>query len=55
MRSLSQDATFQPKGAGGHLYWAVVAPFHKLVFPTMAKNIIKEALRKDVAAGEHER
>ncbi len=55
MRSLTQDATFQPKGAGGHLYWALVAPFHKLVFPTMAKNIIKEALRKDVAAGEHER
>ena len=55
MRSLSQLATFQPKGVGGHLYWALVAPFHKFVFPTMAKNIIKEAIRKDVAAGEHER
>ena len=55
MRSLSQLATFQPKGVGGHLYWSLVAPFHKFVFPTMAKNIIKEAIRKDAVAGEHEK
>ena len=47
MRSLKQLATFQPKGAGGHLYWALVLPFHRLVFPTMSKNIVKEALAKD--------
>jgi uncharacterized protein YbjT (DUF2867 family) len=49
MRSLKQLATFQPKGAGGHLYWAMVLPFHRLVFPTMAKNMVKEALARDQA------
>jgi len=49
VRQLRQLATFQPKGAGGHLYWGLVLPFHHLVFPTMAKNIVKEAIRKDQA------
>ncbi len=49
MRSLKQLATFQPKGLGGRLYWGLILPFHQLVFPTMAKNIIKEALTKDLA------
>ena len=48
MRSLKQLATFQPKGLGGRLYWGAIAPFHQFVFPTMAKNIIKEALSKDL-------
>ena len=47
MRRLTQRATFQPKGVGGHLYWWAVSPFHHFIFPTMAKNIIKEALGKD--------
>jgi uncharacterized protein YbjT (DUF2867 family) len=47
MRQLKQLATFQPKGIGGHLYWGVVMPLHQFVFPTMAKNIVKEAIRKD--------
>ncbi len=38
-----QEATFSPRGLGGHLYWAMVAPFHTLVFPTMILNIAKEA------------
>ena len=49
VRRLKQTASFQPKGVGGHLYWAVVLPFHRLIFPKMAKNIVKEALRKDGA------
>jgi hypothetical protein len=47
MRRLVQRASFQPKGIGGHLYWAAVFPFHRFIFPVMAKNILKEAIRKD--------
>ena len=51
VRRLNQRASFQPKGIGGHLYWGVVLPFHRLIFPKMAKNILKEAVRKDGLAG----
>ena len=47
VRRLTQRATFQPKGMGGHLYWAAVYPFHGFIFPTMVKNIAKEAERLD--------
>ena len=47
VRRLNQRASFQPKGDGGHLYWGLVLPFHRLIFPRMAKNILKEAVRKD--------
>jgi len=47
VRRLNQRASFQPKGVGGHLYWGLVLPFHRLIFPKMAKNILKEAVRKD--------
>jgi len=38
-----QEASFSPRGLGGQLYWAFVSPFHTLIFPTMLRNIIKEA------------
>jgi len=38
--TLTQEATFFPKGVSGHLYWWAVAPFHTLIFLTMAKNIV---------------
>lgn len=44
LRRLRQRAIFQPHGLGGHIYWAAVYPFHGFVFPTMARNIVKEAL-----------
>jgi uncharacterized protein YbjT (DUF2867 family) len=47
VRRLTQRATFQPHGLGGHLYWALVYPFHGFIFPLMLKNITKEALRLD--------
>ncbi len=47
VRRLTQRASFQPKGIGGHLYWGLVLPFHRLIFPRMAKNMLKEALLKD--------
>ena len=51
VRRLTQRASFQPKGVGGRLYWVAVLPFHRLIFPRMARNIIKEARRKDLHIG----
>jgi len=38
-----QEATFNPRGLGGQMYWYAVAPFHSFVFPTMLRNIVKKA------------
>jgi uncharacterized protein YbjT (DUF2867 family) len=38
-----QRAVFVPKGLAGHLYWAVVWPFHGVVFGGMVRNIANEA------------
>ena len=38
---LEQRATFRPLGLWGRLYWYLVAPFHTVIFPKMAKNIVK--------------
>lgn len=38
-----QRAVFVPKGLAGHLYWAVVWPFHGVVFGGMMRNIANEA------------
>ncbi|RBP62949.1 uncharacterized protein YbjT (DUF2867 family) [Brevibacterium sanguinis] len=40
-----QRALFIPRGLRGQLYWAFVSPFHRLIFPQMAKNIEKAARR----------
>ena len=45
-----QEASFSPRGLGGQLYWYAVLPFHSLVFPTMIRNLIRSANRKDYAA-----
>jgi uncharacterized protein YbjT (DUF2867 family) len=39
--SLHQTATFRPLGLLGRLYWYTVLPFHGLIFPRMAKNIVR--------------
>ena len=44
-----QEASFSPRGLGGQLYWYAVLPFHTLVFPTMIRNLIRSANRKDYA------
>ena len=41
-----QTATFIPTGVRGRIYWALVAPFHRFIFPAMAKNIATEARRR---------
>ncbi len=38
---LIQTATFRPLGLWGRLYWYAVLPFHGLIFPGMARNIVK--------------
>ena len=42
-RRMIQTASFQPHGMGGHIYWALVYPFHGFIFPTMARNLIRAA------------
>jgi hypothetical protein len=44
-----QEASFSPRGLGGQLYWFAVLPFHGIVFPTMIRNLIRSANRKDYA------
>ena len=38
-----QRALFHPKGPAGGLYWAMIYPFHGLVFGGMQRNIAHEA------------
>ena len=38
-----QRALFHPRGLAGHLYWAMVYPFHGLVFGGMQRNIARAA------------
>jgi uncharacterized protein YbjT (DUF2867 family) len=45
-----QIATFAPNGLFGRLYWWVLSPFHRLVFPSMLKRLGREAVRAADAA-----
>ena len=38
-----QRAVFFPRGVLGRLYWLAVLPSHVLIFPTMARNILRAA------------
>ena len=38
-----QRAIFIPQGIRGRAYWMFVSPFHRLIFPSMAKNIARAA------------
>jgi uncharacterized protein YbjT (DUF2867 family) len=49
-RKIIQEASYSPRGLGGQLYWFAVSPLHFLVFPTMLRNIVRSAMRKDYAA-----
>jgi uncharacterized protein YbjT (DUF2867 family) len=40
----TQRAIFAPRGLAGHLYWWSVAPFHRVVFGGMARNVAAAAL-----------
>ena len=45
--TLVQRAVFLPKGLAGHVYWWSVAPFHGIVFGSMARNIGRAAEQED--------
>src|SRR5690625_693237 len=40
---LHQRAVFMPTGLIGRAYWRLIKPFHALIFPTMANNILAAA------------
>ena len=39
--TLTQTATFRPKGIFGRLYWYCLIPFHWIIFKNMAKSLTK--------------
>lgn len=45
-----QQAIYLPRGAAGHVYWWLMAPFHALIFPIMARNIASAA--HDLESGD---
>ncbi|MDO5662840.1 MAG: DUF2867 domain-containing protein, partial [Brachybacterium sp.] len=50
-----QRAVFFPSGLIGRLYWFAILPFHALVFPSMARNILREAHRRREGAMDRDR
>jgi hypothetical protein len=47
---LTQMAQFLPRGLGGMAYWALVAPFHRFIFPGLVREIARRT-GKPVVAG----
>jgi hypothetical protein len=47
-----QRALFHPRGLWGHAYWWMVAPFHGIVFGSMARNIVGAAEDLERTASE---
>ncbi|CAN5904813.1 hypothetical protein BH23ACT10_BH23ACT10_21720 [soil metagenome] len=43
--TLRQQALYAPSGLFGRLYWWVMLPFHGMIFPTMAANLVRAAER----------
>lgn len=46
-----QRAVFMPSGIVGRAYWTAILPFHAVVFPAMASNILEEARRGATSVG----
>lgn len=40
---LVQTAHFIPRGVLGRLYWYAVSPMHHLVFPDLAKTVVRDS------------
>ena len=51
---LSQTAYFQPRGLLGRLYWAVLIPFHAVIFRLMAERIAVAAEERSEVRSQHE-
>jgi uncharacterized protein YbjT (DUF2867 family) len=43
---LDQRARFHPRGLWGRMYWSAMVPFHGLIFPRMARELVREAERR---------
>jgi uncharacterized protein YbjT (DUF2867 family) len=43
---LIQRARFHPRGLSGRAYWAVLVPFHRVLFPRMARGIVRAAVER---------
>jgi uncharacterized protein YbjT (DUF2867 family) len=43
---LEQRARFHPRGLWGRIYWSALVPFHGLIFPRMAQELVREAERR---------
>jgi hypothetical protein len=52
---LTQTAQFIPRGLGGMAYWALVDPFHRLVFPGLIREIARRTGRPIVSGPERVR
>ena len=50
-----QRAVYFPDGLWGRLYWWAIFPFHALVFPAMARNIMAEASARAGAVEREDR
>jgi uncharacterized protein YbjT (DUF2867 family) len=52
---LDQRARFHPRGLWGRIYWSVLVPFHGLIFPRMARELVREAERRAGIASDQSR
>ncbi len=52
---LEQRARFHPRGLWGRIYWSALVPFHGLIFPRMAQELVREAERRAGLAAEQPR
>jgi len=52
---LTQTAQFIPRGLGGIVYWTLVAPFHRFVFPGLIREIARRTGKPIVSGPEHVR
>jgi uncharacterized protein YbjT (DUF2867 family) len=52
---LDQRARFHPRGLWGRIYWSALVPFHGLIFPRMAQELVREAERRAGIADEQPR
>lgn len=48
-----QRAIYFPRGLLGKAYWWAIAPFHMLIFPAMARNILARARATRAGSGEN--
>jgi len=49
---LTQTAQFLPRGLGGIVYWTLVAPFHRFVFPGLIREIARSTGKPIVSGPE---